>query len=43
MDWQEIETTTHQDHAIKHVLGATVLGWFIANQAAYLLLDIGFL
>ena len=41
--WQEIETTTHQDHVIKHVIGATVLGWFIANEAAHLLLDIGFL
>lgn len=41
--WQEIETTTHQDHVIKHVLGATVLGWFIAGEAAHLLLDIGFL
>ena len=38
-----IETTTHQDHVIKHVLGATVLGWFIAGEAAHLLLDIGFL
>ncbi len=43
MNWQEIETTTHQDHVIKHVLGATVLGWFVANEAAHLLLDIGFL
>jgi hypothetical protein len=40
--WQEIETTTHQDHVIKHVLGATVLGWFVAGEAAHLLLDIGF-
>ena len=28
---------------IAHVLGATVLGWFIAGEAAHLLLDIGFL
>ena len=28
---------------IKHVLGATVLGWFVAGEAAHLLLDIGFL
>jgi hypothetical protein len=40
--WSEIETTTHQDHVIKHVLGATVLGWFVAGEAAHLLLDIGF-
>jgi len=42
-DWIECETTTHQDHVIAHVLGATVLGWFIAGEAAHLLLDIGFL
>jgi hypothetical protein len=43
MDWTQIETTTHQDHVIAHVLGATVLGWFVAGEAAHLLLDIGFL
>jgi len=43
MDWTQIETTTHQDHVIAHVLGATILGWFIAGEAAHLLLDIGFL
>ena len=42
-DWTECETSTHQDHVIAHVLGATVLGWFIAGEAAHLLLDIGFL
>lgn len=41
--WTEHETTKHQDHVIAHVLGATVLGWFIAGEAAHLLLDIGFL
>jgi len=41
--WSEIETTTHQDHVIAHVLGTTVLGWVIAGEAAHLLLDIGFL
>ena len=39
----EFETSTHQDHVIKHVLGATVLGWLIAGEAAHMLLDIGFL
>lgn len=39
----ELETSTHQDHVIKHVLGATVMGWFIAGEAAHMLLDIGFL
>ena len=43
MDWNQIETTTHQDHVIAHVVGATVLGWFIAGEAVHLLLDIGFL
>ena len=43
MPWTELETSTHQDHVIKHVLGATVLGWFVAGDAAYLLLDIGML
>jgi hypothetical protein len=43
MNWNQLETTTHQDHVIKHVIGATVLGWFIAGEAAHLLLDIGFL
>src|SRR6267378_1678023 len=42
-DWTERGTTKHQDHVIAHVLGATVLGWFIAGEAAHLLLDIGFL
>src|SRR6202048_4321863 len=41
--WTESETTKHQDHVIAHVLGATVLGWLIAGEAAHLLLDIGFL
>lgn len=43
MSWTEAETSTHQDHVIKHVLGATVLGWTIAGEAAHLLLDMGFL
>ena len=43
MNWTEAETTTHQDHVIKHVIGATVLGWFVVGDAAHLLLDIGFL
>jgi hypothetical protein len=43
MNWPEIETSTHQDHVIKHVLGATVLGWFTAGEAAHMLLDIGLL
>ena len=43
MSWTEVETSTHQDHVIKHILGATVLGWVIAGEAAHFLLDMGFL
>jgi len=43
MHWSTTETSTHQDHVIAHVIGATVLGWFVAGEAAHLLLDIGFL
>lgn len=43
MSWTEAETSTHQDHVIKHVLGATVMGWVIAGEAAHMLLDMGFL
>lgn len=43
MPWTELETSTHQDHVIKHVVGATVLGWVVAGEAAHFLLDIGFL
>jgi hypothetical protein len=41
--WLAHETGTHQDHVIAHVVGATVLGYFTANEAAQLLLDIGFI
>jgi len=40
--WQSRETTTHQDHVIAHVVGATVLGYWILDEVIYLLLDIGF-
>jgi hypothetical protein len=42
-EWSEKETTTHQDHVIAHVVGATVLGYFIHDEALYVLLDIGFI
>ena len=41
-DWELADTNTHQDHVIAHVVGATVEGWFIWDETAYLLLDIGF-
>jgi hypothetical protein len=43
MDWTELETSTYQDHVIKHVLGATILGWIIIGDAVHLLLDVGLL
>ena len=39
--WQPKETSTHQDHVIAHVLGVTVLGYFVFDEALHLLLDIG--
>ncbi len=42
-EWQTRETTTHQDHVIAHVVGASVLGHIVIDQALYLLLDIGFI
>jgi hypothetical protein len=40
--WRTAETNTHQDHVIAHVIGATVLRYFVWDETAYLLLDIGF-
>jgi hypothetical protein len=40
--WTPKDTTTHQDHVIAHIVGATVLGYFVFDQALYVLLDIGF-
>ena len=40
--WTPTDTTNHQDHVIAHVLGATFLGYFIFDEALYILLDIGF-
>jgi hypothetical protein len=41
--WTPRDTTTHQDHVIAHVLGATLRGYFILAEALYILLDIGFI
>jgi hypothetical protein len=41
--WSPHVTNTHQDHVIAHVVGATVLGYFVFDQAAHVLLDIGFI
>jgi hypothetical protein len=43
MDWIPLETSNHQDHVIAHVVGATPLGYFIFDETAYFLLDIGFI
>lgn len=43
MTWTALETNTHQDHVIAHVVGATPLGHFIWDETAYILLDIGFI
>ena len=42
-DWMPTETASHQDHVIAHVIGATVLGYFVFDEVMYILLDIGFL
>jgi|SRR5215813_12611993 len=42
MTWTAQATSTHQDHVIAHVIGATVLGYFVFDESIYLLLDIGF-
>lgn len=43
MTWTELETSTYQHHVIQHVIGATVLGWFVAEDAAHFALDVGLL
>ena len=42
-NWTPKDTTTHQDHVIAHVLGATFLGYLVFEEALYVLLDIGFI
>ena len=41
-DWNPTQTSTHQDHVIAHVIGATVLGYFVLDETLHVLLDIGF-
>ncbi len=43
MNWTPTETSTYQHHVIKHVLGATVLGWVVIGDALHLVLDVGLL
>ncbi len=42
-EWSQLDTSNHQDHVIAHTLGTTVLGYFVLEEAAHLLLDIGFI
>ncbi|HZH30742.1 MAG TPA: hypothetical protein VEY11_08255 [Pyrinomonadaceae bacterium] len=42
-EWKPAQTGTHQDHVIAHVIGATVLGYFEADDALHLALDINFI
>jgi hypothetical protein len=41
-NWEPIDTTTHQDHVIAHVVGASVLGYLVHDETIHLLLNIGF-
>jgi hypothetical protein len=43
LSWTPAETNKHQDHVIAHVIGATPLEYFIHDETAYVLLDIGFI
>src|SRR5712691_519000 len=40
--WTPADTSTQQDHVIAHVIGSTVLGYFIFDETLHVLLDIGF-
>jgi hypothetical protein len=39
-EWSPLATSRYQDQVIAHVVGATALGYFIIDDAAYVLLDI---
>src|SRR6185295_1246919 len=43
MSWTAAETNKHQDHVIAHVIDATPLSYFVHDETAYVLLDIGFI
>ncbi|MDQ2857002.1 MAG: hypothetical protein M3R68_11780 [Acidobacteriota bacterium] len=40
--WTAEQTSTHQDHVIAHVIGTSVLGYFVLDESLHILLDIGF-
>lgn len=39
-EWSPLATSRYQDHVIAHIVGATALGYFIIDDAAYVLLNI---
>ena len=41
--WEEVVTTTHQDHVIAHVIDTTVLAYIVLDDAIHFLIDIGFI
>lgn len=41
-EWSEAAPSSHRDHVIAHVVGATIFGHFAHADALHLLLDIGF-
>ena len=43
MTWTAAETNKHQDHVIAHVIGATPIDYFVHDETAYVVLDIGFI
>src|SRR5256885_7527973 len=42
-EWIAADTSTHQDHVIAHVIGTSVLGYFVLDETLHILLDIGFI
>ncbi|HLL75197.1 MAG TPA: hypothetical protein VK421_08000 [Pyrinomonadaceae bacterium] len=40
--WADRALSTYQDHVVAHVVGATVLGHFVFDEALHLVLDINF-
>jgi hypothetical protein len=41
-EWQAIDTTTHQDHVIAHVIDAVVLAYFVLDEELHFVLDMEF-
>jgi hypothetical protein len=39
-EWPQAGVSRYQEHVVAHLLGATALGYFIMDDAAYVLLDI---